>query len=169
MNSALKFFAATICVILSACSGGNKNNSAAVPVLQNSKDTFIVSGKSITFFHPSENEINEMMKTEGEESGLNEVSEDFLYYANAVIDSLKISAIKAALTDSKIISVRLSNGNVVNISRQSGEGIIGVIFSDAAKEPRVEYGVFTDLDYWQMMEEYFSASAADTVRDLKKK
>lgn len=115
---------------------------------------FNVSGKAIVFFLPTEKEFQELFEKEGEESGIYEVSSDFSYYANEIIDSLSNASIKTLTTTNPVIVISYK-AKVKIVDRRKLDHIVGVIFTDGVKEPLVNTGVYTDLDYWQMIKEYF--------------
>lgn len=139
-------------------SGENLGNDS----LLNAKDTIVtdtagafrVSGKAIVFFIPTDKEFETIVEKEREESGIYEVSSDFSYYANEVIDSLKKSSLKALTTKQPVIVISYGS-RVKVVDRRKLDNIVGCILTDGIKEPEVYTGVYTDLDYWEMINKFF--------------
>lgn len=138
-----------------------KKSLALVPKRLNNEtidkgsDTITVSGKSIIFFSISQKEYDKIIKKEGEESGIDEVLDDFNYYASEVADSLKMAGIKPLMTASRTFAIMKNNGRKSYISRDSKKGITGVLLFDGVNEPVLDYGVGTDIDYYSLVNEYF--------------
>jgi len=123
--------------------------------LEKRSDTITVSGKSIVFFSISQKEYDEVLKKEGEESGIDEVLDDFNFYASEVADSLKRAGIKPIMTASRTFAILKDNGELNYISRDSKKGITGVLLFDGETKPVLDYGVGTDIDYFTLVNEYF--------------
>jgi hypothetical protein len=148
--------------LLAACSTKNNNNSStqqndtatATATAPLPKDTFIVDGKCIVFFQPSDKEYEAILTREGEGSGIEEVASDFDSYSKVAADSFK-NKVKVYFTTDTLIKVISENDESTIFNRQGGEHMVGVILSDSKQKPVVEYGVLTDLDYYQLFNNYF--------------
>ncbi|MCC7029787.1 MAG: hypothetical protein IT257_05730 [Chitinophagaceae bacterium] len=123
---------------------------------KSSGDTVFVDGKTIVFFLPTTKDLENLSKEEGDESGFDEVTSDFGFYSQSVIDSLKkTSKIKTVMTNKKIITTILDNGSKISFDRTKGDNIVGTVFTDGENEPKIDFGVATDVDYWSMIKLYF--------------
>lgn len=108
-------------------------------------DTLKVEGKVVVFFTISQQEYDLLPKDPN--SGVDEVLDDFNYHAGIASDSMKRTGYETTITGSRYIQVKLDNGNFKTFDRlASQESIVGYLFSDGVKEPKIEYGVGTDLD-----------------------
>lgn len=106
---------------------------------------------------PTTKDLEKLSKEEGDESGFDEVTSDFGLYSQSVIDSLKkTSKIKTVMTNKKIITTILDNGRKISFDRTKGDNIVGTIFTDVENEPKIDFGVATDVDYWSMIKLYFN-------------
>jgi len=110
----------------------------------------------VIFFEPGQKEFDAMEKKESEDSGLNEIVSDFVEYSTKVVDSLtKIAKLKAIITHKKIITIKLNNGELISFDRTKGDNIVGYIFTNGFKQPKIAFEVGTDSDYWIDIEDYF--------------
>lgn len=104
-----------------------------------------VDGKVAVFFTISQQEYDSLPKDPN--SGIDEVLGDFNYYASIVVDSIEQRGYKTMMTGSRYIQINLDNGTKKTFDRLANkESIVGYVFSDGMKEPRIEYGVGTDID-----------------------
>jgi len=118
-------------------------------------DTLTIDERSVVFFSISQEEYDKIIKEEGEGSGINEVIDDFNYYASEVTDSLRKVGFKTVMTNSKTFAF-INNKDERNfITRDSKEGRVGLLLFDGIKEPMLDYGVGTDIDYLSIVDEYF--------------
>lgn len=118
-------------------------------------DTVLVSGKSVVFFSINQEEYNRILKEEGQDPVINEILNDFSYYASEVVDSLNKVGFKTVLTTNRTFAIMKNNGQKNYITRDNNKGEFGVLLFDGVNEPKVDYGVGTDIDYFAMVEEYF--------------
>jgi hypothetical protein len=133
---------------------GQKNNK----FISQSSDTLYAAGKVIIYFMPTEKEYNEQYKRDGDSSGINEVLSDFKYYSKIVSDSLlnSFSEIKAIITSKSIISVEQFDSHRLYFNRRENiKHIVGAILSDGRHNPQYLFGVLSDVDYWNVINEYF--------------
>ncbi len=110
----------------------------------------------VVFFEPGQKEFDSMVKDQEEDSGLDEIVSDFVAYSTKVVDSLtKASKLKAIVTNKKIIIIELDNGEKISFDRTKGDNIVGTIFTNGRKRPKINFGVDTDVDYWAEIKHYF--------------
>ncbi|QJD94778.1 hypothetical protein HH214_02245 [Mucilaginibacter robiniae] len=58
-------------------------------------------------------------------------------------------------TNKTIIVFQLNNGKQVQFNRTKGDSIVGSVLTDGVHKPQINYGVATDIDYWEMINKYF--------------
>lgn len=108
-------------------------------------DTLKVQGKVVVFFTISQQEYDLLPKDT--DTGVDEVLDDFNYYAGLAADSMKRTGYETMITGSRYIQIKFNNGTFKTFDRLAGkESKVGCIFSDGINEPKIEYGVLTDLD-----------------------
>jgi hypothetical protein len=116
-------------------------------------DTLKVEGKAVVFFSLSQEEYDAL--PEDPNSGVDEVLDDFNYYAGAVADTLQKLGYNTVATGSRHIQIKLNNGTYKMFDRLSAnESIVGYIFTDGLQEPRIQYGVGTDIDLLTEFQEF---------------
>lgn len=116
-------------------------------------DTLKIEGKSVVFFSLSQEEYDAL--PEDPDSGVDEVLDDFNYYAGAVADTLRKLGYNTVATGSRHIQIKLKDGTYKMFDRLSGdESIVGYIFTDGIQEPRIQYGVGTDIDLLTEFQEF---------------
>ncbi|AMM52610.1 hypothetical protein TH61_17445 [Rufibacter sp. DG15C] len=118
-------------------------------------DTLVIKGKSVVFFTLSQTEYDKIVKEKGEDSGINEVISDFEYYAYEIKDTLEKAGFNTVITTSQTFAVINSNGEKKFINRDLKEGKVGILLFDGIKEPTLDYGLRTDIDYLSVVREYF--------------
>ena len=73
-------------------------------------DTLNADNYNVLFFHPTESEFNELLKENGEDSGLYEVDSDFGFYASKVYDSITKTDLKVKNVTERIIKYSTDKG-----------------------------------------------------------
>jgi hypothetical protein len=131
----------------------NKKAEASVESSSVSSDTVTVSENSVVFLSINEEEYSRIAQEE--DSGIDEVLGDFNYYSSEVIDSLNKAGFKTILTTSKTFAFENRKGQRSYITRDTQKGKVGILLFDGKKEPKLSYGVLTDIDYLSIVEEYF--------------
>lgn len=139
-------------MLLSNCSTSNSNGQASLEVNAEDEqpknvntDTLKVDGKKVVFFMLSQQEYDSLPKDPN--SGIDEALDDFNYYAEAVADTIRKAGYEPIMTGSRYIQIKLDNGTSKTYDRLADKGnIVGYIFSDGIKEPKIDYGVGTDID-----------------------
>jgi len=110
-------------------------------------DTFISIGNEIVFFKPTEEEFQELIKIKGEKSGLYQVESDFSFYANEVKKKLEGSPMKVYFAKERIIKIIAFDSTISYLDRvNNGTNEYGFIINSTKYEPRVEFGVYNDMD-----------------------
>ena len=117
-------------------------------------DTLNADNFNILFFHPNELEFEKLLKKYGEESGLYEVDSDFGFYANKVYDSISKTDLKVKIVTERIIKYSSKNGIKYFDRIENNKGVYGVIFNQPNCEPKIEFGVMTDVGIFQELTEY---------------
>ncbi len=117
-------------------------------------DTIDLDNFNVLFFKPNESEYNELLKSLGENSGINEVDSDFGFYANKVYDSISKTGLKVKIVTERIIKYSTKSGIKYLDRLKNEEGQYGVIFNQPNCEPRIEFGVMTDVGMFQELAEY---------------
>jgi len=117
-------------------------------------DTLNIDNYNLLFFHPNENEFDELLKEQGENSGLYEVDSDYAFYANKVYDSISKTDLKVKIITERIIKYSTKNGIKYLDRLKNEEHPYGIIFNSVNCEPRIEFGVMTDVGMFQELEEY---------------
>ena len=115
-------------------------------------DTINGDNYYVLFFHPNETEFEELIKIYGEE--LNEVDSDFGFYTNKVYDSISKTDLKIKIVTERIIRLTTKKGIKYLDRLKNNKSQYGVIFNKQNCEPRIEFGVMTDIDFFQIMNEY---------------
>ncbi|WP_336127829.1 hypothetical protein [Mesoflavibacter sp. CH_XMU1422-2] len=118
-------------------------------------DTLDIDNYNLLFFHPNEMEFGELLKQYGEESeGLYEVDSDFGFYANKVYDSISKTDLKVKIVTERIIRYSTENG-IKHLDRlKNEEHPYGIIFNKVDCQPKIEFGIMTDIGIFQELTEY---------------
>ncbi|MBS1556216.1 MAG: hypothetical protein JSU09_14950 [Bacteroidetes bacterium] len=107
-------------------------------------DTLKVVGKAVVFFTISQNEYDSLTQKGFE---LDELLDDFNFYAGEATDSIKKKGFQTIMTANRFIKIEFLDGRKIVLDRLSDDSnFVGCIFSDGVKEPSIEYGVATNLD-----------------------
>ena len=117
-------------------------------------DTISIKNYNILFFSPNESEFNELLKKEGVNSGIYEVDSDFGFYSNSVNDSLAKSDVKVKYITERIAILNTKKGIEYFDRLKNDSSPYGIIFNQENCAPRIEYGVMTDIDVFQIWNEY---------------
>jgi hypothetical protein len=103
---------------------------------------------TLLFFHPDSVQFRELAKSENSE-GLYEVSSDFGFYANKIIELYQDSTLNVTITDKRLF---IANNELIDKFEQKNPyGLILI----KNHEYKIETGVFTDIGLQQMINEYF--------------
>lgn len=119
----------------------------------------IVRGRTIVAFFPPTSEA-ELQK----DTDTNEALADFQLYAARVRDHLKKVGID--FHELYVHSFRVRVGKTVTTFHPV-KTEVGYYFIAPGKEPRIEYGVMTDIDILQVANEYFGAASGASSRDAR--
>jgi hypothetical protein len=117
-------------------------------------DTLNADNYNVLFFHPTKTEFNELLKENGEASGLHEVDSDFGFYTNKVYDSLTKTDLKVKFVTERIIQYTTSKGIKYFDRLKDVEHPYGILFNKINCEPKIKFGVMDDLGILQELEEY---------------
>ena len=117
-------------------------------------DTLNADDYNVLFFHPTESEFNELIKENGEDSGIYEVDSDFGFYASKVYDSITKTDLKIKNVTERIIKYSTENGIKYLDRLKNKEHPYGIIFNKINCEPKIEFGIMTDIGIYQELTEY---------------
>jgi hypothetical protein len=107
-----------------------------------------LKGSTLLFFQPDSTEFDSIVNSENSE-GIYEVSSDFGFYANKIIELYKDSTLNVNISDKRFF---IANNELIDkFEQESPYGIILV----KSNEFKIETGVFTDVGIQQMIMEYF--------------
>ena len=117
-------------------------------------DTLNADNYNVLFFNPTKTEFNELLKENGEVSGLYEVDSDFSFYTNKVYDSLTKTDVKVKFVTERIIQYTTSNGIKYFDRLKDVEHPYGILFNKINCEPKIKFGIMYDLEILQELVEY---------------
>ena len=118
-------------------------------------DTLNADNYNLLFFHPNENEFEDLLKEYGNENeGLYEVDSDFGFYTNNVYDSLSKTDLKIKIVTERIIKYSTENGIKYLDRLKNSEHPYGILFNDVNCEPKIKFGIMTDIGIFQELTEY---------------
>ena len=117
-------------------------------------DTLDVDNFNVLLFKPTESEYNELLRTNGENSGIREVDSDFGFYAKKVYDSISKTDLKVRMVTERILKYSTKNGTGYLDRLKNAEGQYGVIFNQANCDPRIEFVVMTDVEMFRELARY---------------
>jgi hypothetical protein len=117
-------------------------------------DTLNADNFNVLFFYPTESEFNELLKENGEDSGLYEVDSDFGFYASKVYDSLSKTELKVKFVTERIIKYSTKSGTEYFDRFKNVEHPYGIIFNKISCDPKIEFGVMVDIGIFQELDEY---------------
>ena len=118
-----------------------------------SNDTIKIKGKAFVFFTISQMEYKRFVKDGN--SGIDEVLSDFNYYAEAVADTIKKQGYKPINTTNRYIQIIFDNNTTKTFDRLLDKrNISGYILTNGEKEPQIDFGVFTDMDFLIIFKKY---------------
>jgi hypothetical protein len=112
-----------------------------------------VHGPCVVFFGPSRAERDSIARSEGLE--IDDVMDDFNYYAGKAAVFLSRAAIPAEFTESRIVIVMTGPATSRTIDLKTIPDPLGMILTDGFHEPRVVPGRGTDRDLILQINEYF--------------
>ena len=117
-------------------------------------DTLNADNYNVLFFHPTESEFDELLKENGEESGLYEVDSDFGFYTRQVFDSLSKTDFKVKFVTERIIKYSTHDGIRYFDRFINGEHPYGIIFNKANCDPEIEFGIMVVIEIFQEFDAY---------------
>lgn len=117
-------------------------------------DTLNADDFNVLLFRPSELEFDVLLKEVGEDSGLYEVDSDFGYYASIIYDSISKTELKIDIVTERIIKYSTKNGVRYFDRLNKKEHPYGIIFNSLECDPKIEFGVMTDINFFQELADY---------------
>ena len=134
-----------------------KQNIEKKPELETESklDTLNADNYNLLFFHPNEREFEGLLKQYGEEAeGLYEVDSDFGFYANKVYDSIIKTDLTVKIITERIIKYSTHSGIKYLDRLKNKEHPYGIILNKVNCEPKIRFGVMTDIGMFQELAEY---------------
>ncbi|NRD24901.1 hypothetical protein HNV10_16725 [Winogradskyella litoriviva] len=134
-----------------------KNNTEKLikTEIEQNLDTLNIDNYNLVFFHPNEAEFDELLMENGEKStSLYEMNSDFGFYASNVYDSISKTESKIKIITERIIEYSTKSGIKYLDRLKNEEHSYGIIFNKKNCEPRIEFGIMTDIDMFQIWNEY---------------
>jgi len=118
------------------------------------KDTIKVKGKAFVFFTLSQIEYESYTKDAN--SGIDEVLSDFNYYVEAIADTINKHGYKTIKTTSRYIQIIFDNNTTKTFDRLlDKKNKTGYILTNGKKEPQIDFGVFSEIDFLTIFKEYW--------------
>ena len=124
---------------------------------QTADDPLRISGLRVLFFGPSRAERDSLARGEGLE--IDDVMDDFNYYAGKAAVFLSRAGIPAEFTESRVVIVKTGTAKFRTFDRRSIQEPVGMILTDGVHEPRLVPGRGTDRDLILEISEYFHLAA----------
>ena len=133
----------------------NKSSKRIESANEQKIDTLNIDNYNVLFFHPNEMEFEELILEYGDENeGLYEVDSDYGFYANKVIDSISNTDLKVKIVTERIIKYSTESGYVYLDRLKNEEHPYGIIFNKMGCQPKIQFGVMTDIDVFHELSEY---------------
>ena len=117
-------------------------------------DTLNADNYNVLFFQLTESEFDELLKENGEESGLYEVDSDFGFYTNKVFDSISKTGLKVKYVTERIIKYSTKNEIEYLDRLKNKEHPYGIIFNKIDCDPNIVFGVMVDIGILQELNAY---------------
>ena len=134
------------------------NKLSIIKTLENKNtintDTLNISNNTILFFSISQQEYD--ILSSNKKSEIDEVLSDFNFYSKKITEILTNKNINTNFIKSVKFHLEYDSGNFYSFNRSNFEHIVGTILMDAIKEPKVLYGVYTDIDLLEEINKYFN-------------
>ena len=113
----------------------------------NESDTLITEGKEIIFFNPSRSELDSISN-----SDLYETYSDFNYHISNIISKLNENGFRTKIAKEKTIKIIAYDKSESYLDRlNNGTSLFGFIINSNKVEPRIIFGVSTDVDILQIL------------------
>lgn len=118
---------------------------------QSLQDTFKINEISVTFFILTQIEYDTLMEKSGKEApDVNETFADFSYHAEKVCKDLRKKGLKSDLVAHRQFNIYTATG-IEYFDRKKQNMDMGVIIFDGKTSPLIESGVFSEIDYEEMI------------------
>jgi len=117
-------------------------------------DALDVKGKAVVFFGPTQQEYNSLSAVKKKQA--NEALDDFNHYCKNVIPFLESNNIQPISTSTMRIKIQFAPTKNIIYTRKEFQQYIGYILTDGNKEPKVIFGVLTDIELIEAFKEYFN-------------
>jgi hypothetical protein len=114
-------------------------------------DSIVISGKSVTFFLLSQNEM-----PDANNDSIHNLFSDFQYYGGQVIEQLEEQNINALFSSARYFEIVMNGGKInVVFDRIKAREQLGMIISDGTKPPKFVFMIATPDDYMKEILSYF--------------
>lgn len=157
-NIAYHIVSAIAILILVGCTSQTPKmqSNAEATKAEAGNDTLVVDGKSVVFFTITNMEYDSLLKSGYIANEIVEVLSDFYHYSENVIDSLNKTGVNCSISAKPIYKIVKDNGEVTIFSKTGKEHIVGAIMTDGKQNPKYHFGVTTDVDYFNIISDYFN-------------
>lgn len=120
------------------------------------KSLLNINNYDVLFFYPNRQELKKLAE-EYDDDTLFEVDADFRFYINTSQDSLSKLGLKVHVVREKVIKYTV-DGKPQYLDRlQDRDQLYGIIFNDENCDPKILFGVMTDIDIYQELSAYRKA------------
>ncbi|OQY03296.1 MAG: hypothetical protein B6I20_05315 [Bacteroidetes bacterium 4572_117] len=130
------------------------------------EEVFVIENKTVVFFVLSKKELRQLNRELGDSY---RYETDYLFnnFNRQSKNFKKILAkhdIKSDLIHNKSFLIKLKNGKTVSFNRVREDQIMGEIISDGIQEPLIQFGMYTNKELLEMLNNYFKIEN-DTIED----
>lgn len=117
-------------------------------------ETLVCKDKCMIVFRPDSTIIKRLLDTDHDAS-FTETMSDHLHYTGELQKILAPTDIRYTMSTARFITVDNGRKQVKFDARDKDGFPFGVILSKPAAEPMIQFGIFTELDYQEMIQTYF--------------
>jgi hypothetical protein len=142
---------------------------------ENKGQVYVIENRAVVFFMLSKAEVQEFYNSLGESYlwDAQALFNNFARQANSFQSLIQKQNIKCIISTSKKFEIHLKNKKVVLFDRVEKDQILGQIFTDGVKEPRIEFGVSSNKELATILTDFFKLQSigyvpADTLENTEK-
>ena len=125
-----------------------------------SVDTVRVSSSMLIVFACSQAERDSLARDE--DSGVDEVLDDFYFYLGEVQSWLDSNSVKVYATSAEKILVLVEGKSVLTYERKAHTDMVGCVLVRRDKPPTIVPGVLLDYEYRQEFQKYYEVKSRST-------
>ncbi len=118
-----------------------------------------VQGKSVVFFMPAEEEIEEFLKmNQYAKWEFVSIFNSFRNTAQSTVRELNRVGISAKFTTAHYFEIAMDTGGVIKFDRIIQDQMMGHIISDGLQEPLINFGLYKNKELQEIVKTYFGIS-----------